>query len=536
MKKIVLAIALIIPSILQAQNAIDAYRVSDTQIKGTARYVSMGGAFTSLGGDPSSILQNPAGIGVYRSSEISLTLGGLWTKNTSPSTEAAKNGTLTFDNLALVTTFNTKKSKGLLSFNLGVTYNRHQSYDRTYNGVVPNLGASFTNYLETVTNGIPSTDLAVTEQKDSYYETSSPWLSILGYQSFLISPISDGSDIYEGLYNPEIGTTGSSYTTIKESGRNDEYTINFGGNINNRVYFGVALGIRDFNIAREVYYTEDLYNTQGVYVNDQNVEGGITSANYTYHTIYNMKGTGFNGKFGVIVRATDNLRIGATIHTPTYFTVDQTVDASIDNYMLVGYNAMTNLKNESANQIIPEIALNTIKIRTPWNFQVGASYVIGKKAIVSADYQYTAYNTMKMKEYNGDEYPIEKEFYKTMFKAGHTVKLGAEYRVTNALSLRAGYAIELSPIKNELKNVEAEVPTAGMQTAYMLPGNASYYSFGAGYKFRMCYLDFAYQHYTQKSDMFGYSPLFTADTSLIPGSSEVTTKQNAITFTFGLKF
>ena len=37
---------------------------------GTARFMSMGGAFTALGGDISTLSQNPAGIGVFRTSEM----------------------------------------------------------------------------------------------------------------------------------------------------------------------------------------------------------------------------------------------------------------------------------------------------------------------------------------------------------------------------------------------------------------------------------------------------------------------------------
>ena len=529
-KTTIITILLALPLAIMAQNAMDAYTISSSQIRGTSRYVSMGGAFTALGGDPSSIVQNPAGIGVYRSSEVSATLGGQWMSNASPNAETAKTGTFTFDNISLVTTFFTGKSSGLVNFNLGVTYNRNQSYKRRYNGATPQLGASFTNYLETVTQGIPSTDLVVTKDKDSYYQTSSPWLSILGYQSYLISPIYDGASTYYGLFTPG-KTTGSSYTTIYEDGRNDEYTINFGGNVNDRFYFGVALGIRDFSILREVYYTEQLFNTDGLYVGENNVGGNITSSDYQYYTFYNMRGIGFNGKFGVIARLTDYLRVGATIHTPTFFTIDQTMDASIDNkFVINGINTIESF------QITPAVATNTIKIRTPWNFQVGASYIAGKKAILSADYQYTAYNNIKMSERNGDSYPIENAFYKANFKPGHTIKVGVEYRATTALSLRAGYSLQLTPIKAELKEVNTEVPTAGMQTAYMLPGNTSYYSCGAGYKFKTCYIDIAYQHYAQKTDIFSYSPIFTEDVSLIPSSSEVKTKQNSITATFGLKF
>ncbi len=57
-----------------AQTALDAYSLSQHELRGTARFMSMGGAFTALGGDLSTLNQNPGGIGVYRSSEISATL------------------------------------------------------------------------------------------------------------------------------------------------------------------------------------------------------------------------------------------------------------------------------------------------------------------------------------------------------------------------------------------------------------------------------------------------------------------------------
>ena len=75
MKKILLATLLgVVPSVLLGQSAIDAYQLSQGDLKGTARFVSMGGAFGALGGDLSTLNQNPAGIGVYRSSEIGVTM------------------------------------------------------------------------------------------------------------------------------------------------------------------------------------------------------------------------------------------------------------------------------------------------------------------------------------------------------------------------------------------------------------------------------------------------------------------------------
>src|SRR5665811_755942 len=75
MKRITLVIIAVfsVLAAATAQNVDDALRYSQVFYGGTARFMSMGGAFTALGGDMSSLSQNPAGLGVYRSSEITVT-------------------------------------------------------------------------------------------------------------------------------------------------------------------------------------------------------------------------------------------------------------------------------------------------------------------------------------------------------------------------------------------------------------------------------------------------------------------------------
>ena len=75
-------------SMASAQNEEDALRYSLTKLSGTARYTAMGGAFTALGGDLSSVSLNPAAIGVYRRSEFSFTPAFNF-----QDTEASYNGT-----------------------------------------------------------------------------------------------------------------------------------------------------------------------------------------------------------------------------------------------------------------------------------------------------------------------------------------------------------------------------------------------------------------------------------------------------------
>ncbi len=65
---LIILIVISISAGVYGQNVDDALRYSQIFYSGTARFNSMGGAFTALGGDISTLSQNPAGIGVFRSS------------------------------------------------------------------------------------------------------------------------------------------------------------------------------------------------------------------------------------------------------------------------------------------------------------------------------------------------------------------------------------------------------------------------------------------------------------------------------------
>ncbi|MCR5471433.1 MAG: hemin receptor, partial [Prevotella sp.] len=76
MKKIVftaIAMAVFLPAI--AQDTYESARLLGNDLNGTARYVGMGGAMEALGADISTISTNPAGIGLFRHSTASISLG-----------------------------------------------------------------------------------------------------------------------------------------------------------------------------------------------------------------------------------------------------------------------------------------------------------------------------------------------------------------------------------------------------------------------------------------------------------------------------
>ena len=74
-KKLFALVTIFVSSVAFAQNDIDAMRYSQTSSYGDARFMSMGGAFGSLGANVSCMNFNPAGIAMYRKGELVVTPG-----------------------------------------------------------------------------------------------------------------------------------------------------------------------------------------------------------------------------------------------------------------------------------------------------------------------------------------------------------------------------------------------------------------------------------------------------------------------------
>ena len=117
---------------------------------------------------------------------------------------------------------------------------------------------------------------------------------------------------------------------------------------------------------------------------------------------------------------------------------------------------------------------------------IGTSYQFGYKAIVSADYEYTAYSKMKLSDDNGYEqtYAYDNDDIRNYLKNTHTVRIGAEYRITPQLSARAGYSFTSSPVSDKWLENRAYVPTSGTLPSYSLGRTKNNYSVGLGYRFR----------------------------------------------------
>lgn len=72
---IALAVTAACASAAVAQSQYEALQFMGNELNGTARFVGMGGAMSSLGADLSTMSTNPAGIGMYRSHDVAVSFG-----------------------------------------------------------------------------------------------------------------------------------------------------------------------------------------------------------------------------------------------------------------------------------------------------------------------------------------------------------------------------------------------------------------------------------------------------------------------------
>lgn len=545
-KSILLATAaLVLPTVLSAQSAIDAYNISTGELRGTARFMSMAGAFTALGGDLSSLNQNPAGIGVYRGSDIGITLdiNMMNSKTADIGSPFARSQThADVNNFGYVGTYNLGGSTAV-TLSWGASYSRLASFHRRYQGGDMAMQTSLSNYITTFTDGIDTSYLKFVDGYNPYQdrsENAAPWLSILAYNSGMITPLSSVDDngqnhdtsIYDGLWQypvdgqPQIRpTTGSAGMEVDERGYVDEYTIDFGGSVANVFYWGIGLGITDLSLTQNAYYGEDLLNANV----PANAASGIEEGNGGFGLLNwrHTSGTGFNAKFGVILKPVNELRIGLAVHTPTYWSLSTNYTADTEFDYSSGING-----SEYTDEAAYDWRLNS-----PWKLTAGIAGVIGGRGILSVDYEYQAFGDMKTKNDRGYDYDYYNDDIKSYFKSSNMIRVGGEFRVTPNFSVRAGYAYQSTNVKDDVKDSNVEVYTMGTNPAYTLDSDTQYITCGLGYRISGFYIDAAYVHKHRSSTYHAFTSFKDYDGYWYDApQAKVTDNNSQLVFTVGYKF
>ena len=448
-------------------------------------------------------------------------------------------------------------SNTIPNLNFGFTYNKGASFNRRYKGNIPRLSMSMTNYIAGMANtaGLTVADVQSSDSYDPYNPNDgfmpAPWLTILGYDGYLINPEGDPdnptwsgqwgeADSVDGYSYP--ATSGSGSFDVIEKGSVDEYNIAIGGNISNKVYWGMNFDIINFDYRLQSFWGESLANAW--VQNEKTSEIGQTISQWSIQNLYRANGSGFNYQLGVIVKPIQELRIGFAAHTPTWYSLTETFSADVlGNYYGNRYNPMT-------NNGIP--GYNDVNFRTPWKLIGSVAGVIGSKFIISADYEWQAYQNMKFSEptyndyyyydyysmpgspFNPDIYADTNKDIKEYYQQTNTIRLGAEYRVTPKFSVRAGYCFVSSPVKPKAKHNQMEIITAGTVPNYRFDNDTNYITCGLGYKTSGFYVDLAYVYKHLSSEYHAFSP---DPTSLVSSpQASLSFNNHQLVLSCGLKF
>lgn len=521
-----------VPAGMSAQSSIDAYSVARTGLSGTARFQAMAGAFTALGGDLSTLHQNPAGVAIYRSSEVGFTFDIDAQKATTSGMGISQKKTGTnvdFSNIGYIGSFSLD-NETMPYFNVGISYNRSANFNRRFKGYVPSMETSLSNYAAYYAYGTPNTQLLETSGFNPYMQSNADWLSILAYNSYLISNIPGSNSEYQGLFQST--SSGDAGFEVEEKGYIDEYNIDFGGNVMNTIYWGVGVGVTDLNYTKNAYYGESIDNA----CIPNSTATGLNTG-YADYSLYNSKqitGTGFNIKAGLIFKPINEFRIGFAIHTPTWYNMTQNYSADTD--YLIGVNGQYEFSPKDHPYNYTDLDQFDWRLRSPWRFSVGAAGVIGGRGIISAEYERVAYDAMSIKtqtsfgDYETDEY-LEKDI-KDYFQAANIFRVGAELRVAPWLSLRAGYSYESSNVKSEAYDGSIDVYSSGTDPSYTFNNNIQHITAGIGLRYQAFYLDMAYVHKKVDGRYYAFS---NYDTFVAP-QTKLENSNNRFVMSIGYKF
>ena len=427
--------------------AFDMFNSAHTQFNTiTARSAAMAGAMTSLGADASSLSINPAGVGMYRTNELTFTPMMSFTraKNNAQPFEGNSKNRFAVGNFGVVVKLR-ESSTGVTAINMGLSYNRLADYNYKYSfsnaGVAGNASIADVYAGQLAASGITSAQLKQNYDnfgnfRWSHYDPTY-WGAILGYKTGLVGDTSGawGRDMV--VPNAAV----DNFTTVESKGRADEWVWSLGINFNSKFYLGMSLGASTISQEKHIYYGEG-------YRYSNNPQQNYCMEYFNYDQITQMKGTGINFKIGAIYRPIESLRIGVAFHTPTYYNVTYKYQGGMTSQV----KAINNVDGYTVNSqgyIDPPFSEQTElliddgdyswRFTTPTRLMVGASYTVAKQLILSVDYERDWYNTMRMK--NSPYGPLYKGFIKDEFKGSNTVRAGAEWRFIPQMAIRLGYGL-----------------------------------------------------------------------------------------------
>ena len=458
MKKILTAALLLaLAAGAGAQNMYDAITFSQNHYFGTARSMAMGNAVTALGGDLGSVVINPAGSAVAGYGQFVITPGftisavnSSWSpegENSYGPASRLSQTRMNMPSIGFVGEFKTGKRIGVKAVSFGIVSTQTNNYNFASDGFGTNSRTSKIAEFADAAYGYPESTLA---NYNSFDNSDAPWDLLTAYQGGMYGPY--GWDaLYAGVteaiaddgsYHYVPGNLSQTSSRTKRGSKND-LIFNMAVNISDRLYIGFNVGLPTARYRYNESFYESAVDPSQFPIVYQDMDTDYLTyfkrGSYSYDYLADM--AGIYAKIGVIVRPTDNLRLGASFQTPTTYTISE----RWQHYAATSFD--DNYYDDS--QYSPEGEYE-YTLRSPYRASFGLAYTFGKAGVISVDYELADYSVMRFNELHrnrlsSETYLVENMTNRYFTGVAHNVRVGGEFKVTPQFSVRAGYTLATSP-------------------------------------------------------------------------------------------
>ena len=447
----------------------NALLFSRTKPGGSARVQAIGGAQVALGGDFSSVLSNPAGLGMYNRSEATLSTGlNFYSTTAQHLGNKSKDSRTVFTIPGLSYVYHLPEDKnGFFGGAVGASLTRINDFNNKFNYYGNDNASSIIDFFKYYANGYAIEPLPSPYGKTPILNYDLP--EGLAASAGLIFPKSAGKtnpSLNDYItYVSELDDTTSSETRtfnrnqqVTTRGSQYQLSLAYGGNYKDKLFFGGSIGITTLRYEFSTSYKESNYLFSSGY------ESPLNRLRLDEDIV--IDGTGVNLTLGIIYRPVNFAQVGVSLVTPTYYEISDVYSARL----------RTDWENRSDEDVASaEDLIAEYTITTPMKFSTGAAVFLGKYGFITGDLEFINYNKAKYGSNTPDvSFSPENKEIKQYYTNVMNYRVGLELRY-NIFRLRGGYNVQKNPYKKEF-DVNQKITTI---------------SYGAGVKFNKFFIDFA---------------------------------------------
>jgi hypothetical protein len=453
MKKIGITLAVILLSSscgVFAQGYVEsALLFSRTKPWGSARIQALGGSQVAIGGDYSSSISNPAGLGMFNRSEVTISTGLSFYN-----TQSKYNGTTTNESssklnipgISLVYNMPSEKDNGFVSSTIAISMSRTNDFNRPIKYEGDNNRSSI---VESFIDDAWGTSTSQFEEGSYNYNTPTG----LAYYNYLVGPASvlDPANPDDEYFSDVQGIRNHQLEEFESKGSASQWNFSYGANYKDILFLGAGVGITSLKYRSHKEYSE-------TYDSDD-IENMILKEDL------NIQGTGVNLTLGVIVKPVDFFQFGASFTTPTYNVISEKYNASMstrwNDFDYYG-DGREILGDNTSDPVTLDETISDYSLTTPLKVSAGLAF-ISKYGFITADIEHS--NPAKAR-YSATEgglsFSQENDDIKAIYKRAITYRIGIEGRY-DIFRLRGGYSLQGNTLSSNMNfNNEIQSITGGV--------------------------------------------------------------------------